>query len=333
MATPTHELIGSPHPSISVILPVLNEESHLAGAISSILSQKYLGSIEIILALGPSRDRTNEIARHISQQESRVILVENPTGRTAAGLNLALRASHNPVVVRVDGHAQIPDDYLALVVEILNATGAVNVGGVMAAIGTTRFERAVAAAMRSPLGVGASRFHTGGKAGAVDTVYLGAFRREALLAIGGFDERFTRAQDWELNFRLRENGGLVYFDPRLHVTYRPRSTVKALAKQYFEYGRWRRVVSRRHIGTINFRYLAPPTALVGITLSLILGITVAPIFYLPTAIYLAFVLLASIRIASSTIEFLTLLLVIPTMHFSWGAGFITSPKTLVPSSD
>jgi glycosyltransferase involved in cell wall biosynthesis len=333
MATPTHELIGSPHPSISVILPVLNEESHLAGAISSILSQKYLGSIEIILALGPSRDRTNEIARHISQQESRVILVENPTGRTAAGLNLALRASHNPVVVRVDGHAQIPDDYLALVVEILNATGAVNVGGVMAAIGTTRFERAVAAAMRSPLGVGASRFHTGGKAGAVDTVYLGAFRREALLAIGGFDERFTRAQDWELNFRLRENGGLVYFDPRLHVTYRPRSTVKALAKQYFEYGRWRRVVSRRHIGTINFRYLAPPTALVGITLSLVLGITVAPIFYLPTAIYLAFVLLASIRIASSTIEFLTLLLVIPTMHFSWGAGFITSPKTLVPSSD
>ena len=333
MATPTPELIGSPHPSISVILPVLNEESHLEGAIRSILSQKYLGSIEIILALGPSRDRTNEIARTISQQESRVILVENPTGRTAAGLNLALRASHNPVVVRVDGHAQIPDDYLALVVEILNSTGAVNVGGVMAAIGTTRFEKAVAAAMRSPLGVGASRFHTGGKAGAVDTVYLGAFRREALLAIGGFDERFTRAQDWELNFRLRENGGLVYFDPRLHVTYRPRSTVKALAKQYFEYGRWRRVVSRRHVGTINFRYLAPPTALVGITLSLVCGITVAPIFYLPSAIYLAFLLLASIKIASSVIEFLTLLVVIPTMHFSWGAGFITSPKTLVPSAN
>jgi len=333
MATPTPELIGSPHPSISVILPVLNEESHLEGAIRSILSQKYLGSIEIILALGPSRDRTNEIARTISQQEPRVILVENPTGRTAAGLNLALRASHNPVVVRVDGHAQIPDDYLALVVEILNSTGAVNVGGVMAAIGTTRFEKAVAAAMRSPLGVGASRFHTGGKAGAVDTVYLGAFRREALLAIGGFDERFTRAQDWELNFRLRENGGLVYFDPRLHVTYRPRSTVKALAKQYFEYGRWRRVVSRRHVGTINFRYLAPPTALVGITLSLVCGITVAPIFYLPSAIYLAFLLLASIKIASSVIEFLTLLVVIPTMHFSWGAGFITSPKTLVPSAN
>ena len=332
MATPTQELFGSPHPSISVILPVLNEESHLEDAVSSILSQKYLGSIEVILALGPSRDRTNEIAQQISHKESRVTLVENPTGRTAAGLNLALHASRNPVVVRVDGHAQIPDDYLALVVEILNTTGAVNVGGVMAAIGTTRFEKAVAAAMRSPLGVGTSRFHTGGEAGAVDTVYLGAFRREALLAIGGFDERFTRAQDWELNFRLRENGVVVYFDPRLHVTYRPRSSVKALAKQYFEYGRWRRVVSRRHSGTINYRYLAPPLALVGFTLSLALGILVSPILYLPSAIYLAFVLVASASIGTSAIECLTLLLVIPTMHFSWGAGFITSPKTLVPSS-
>ena len=333
MATPTQELFGSPHPSISVILPVLNEESHLEGAVSSILSQKYLGSIEVILALGPSRDHTTEIARRLSKKDSRVKIVDNPTGRTATGLNLALHASHSPVVVRVDGHAQIPDDYLALVVEILNTTGAVNVGGVMAAIGTTRFEKAVAAAMRSPFGVGASRFHTGGEAGVVDTVYLGAFRREALLAVGGFDERFTRAQDWELNFRLRENGGVIYFDPRLHVTYRPRSTVKALAKQYFEYGRWRRVVSRRHVGTINYRYLAPPLALLGFIFSLIFGLVIAPIFYLPSAIYLAFLILASLRIASSTVDFLTLLLVIPTMHFSWGAGFITSPKTLVPSSD
>jgi succinoglycan biosynthesis protein ExoA len=233
------------------------------------------------------------------------------------------------VVVRVDGHAQIPSDYLRLVVEILNTTGAVNVGGVMAAVGTTLFERAVAGAMRSPLGVGASRFHTGGEAGEVDTVYLGAFRREALIAIGGFDERFTRAQDWELNFRLRENGGLVYFDPRLHVTYRPRSSVRALAKQYFEYGRWRRVVSRRHSGTINYRYLAPPFALLGFTFSLIAGIFI-PILFTPAVIYLLFVLLSSIKIATSIREYLLLFAVIPTMHFAWGAGFLSSPKTLVP---
>ena len=332
MATQTPELFGSPHPSISVILPVLNEEAHLEDAVHSILSQDYQGKIEVILAVGPSHDRTLEIAQSISRRDSRVVLVENPSGRTAAGLNLALNKSQSPVVVRVDGHAQIPNDYLRLIVEILNKTGAVNVGGVMAAVGTTPFERAVAGAMRSPLGVGASRFHTGGEAGVVDTVYLGAFRREALVAIGGFDERFTRAQDWELNFRLREKGGIVYFDPRLHVTYRPRSTVRALAKQYFEYGRWRRVVSRRHSGTINYRYLAPPFALVGFSLSVIAGFFL-PIFFIPAAIYLLFVLAASVRIASSIREYFLLLAVIPTMHFAWGAGFISSPKTLVPSSE
>lgn len=332
MATQTPELFGSPHPSISVILPVLNEEAHLEDAVHSILSQDYQGKIEVILAVGPSHDRTLEIAQSISRRDTRVVLVDNPSGRTAAGLNLALNKSQSPVVVRVDGHAQIPNDYLRLIVEILNKTGAVNVGGVMAAVGTTPFERAVAGAMRSPLGVGASRFHTGGEAGVVDTVYLGAFRRDALVAIGGFDERFTRAQDWELNFRLREKGGIVYFDPRLHVTYRPRSTVRALAKQYFEYGRWRRVVSRRHSGTINYRYLAPPFALVGFSLSVIAGFFL-PILFIPAAIYLLFVLAASVRIASSIREYFLLLAVIPTMHFAWGAGFISSPKTLVPSSE
>ena len=332
MATQTPELFGSPHPSISVILPVLNEEAHLEDAVHSILSQDYQGKIEVILAVGPSHDRTLEIAQSISRRDTRVVLVDNPNGRTAAGLNLALNKSQSPVVVRVDGHAQIPNDYLRLIVEILNKTGAVNVGGVMAAVGTTPFERAVAGAMRSPLGVGASRFHTGGEAGVVDTVYLGAFRRAALVAIGGFDERFTRAQDWELNFRLREKGGIVYFDPRLHVTYRPRSTVRALAKQYFEYGRWRRVVSRRHSGTINYRYLAPPFALVGFSLSVIAGFFL-PTFFIPAAIYLLFVLAASVRIASSIREYFLLLAVIPTMHFAWGAGFISSPKTLVPSSE
>ncbi len=332
MATPIPELIGSPLPAISVILPVLNEESHLEGAVLSVLSQDYRGPLEIILALGPSRDRTNEIATKLASQDNRVKLIDSPTGKTAAGLNLALAASKSPVVVRVDGHAQIPKNYISLIVEILNKTGAVNVGGVMAAVGTTAFERAVAGAMRSPLGVGASRFHTGGEAGEVDTVYLGAFRREALVAIGGFDERFTRAQDWELNFRLRENGGVIYFDPRLHVTYRPRSSVSALAKQYFEYGRWRRVVSRRHSGTINYRYLAPPFALLGFSASLVLGIVLSSIFFIPALVYLLFVVLASLKISTSICEYLLLLLVIPTMHFAWGAGFISSPKTLVPAS-
>ena len=326
MATSLGELSVSP--AISVILPVLNEEPHLAESVDAILSQNYLGSIEIILALGPSRDQTNAIAEKLSARDSRIKLVMNPTGKTAAGLNLAIAASQNPVIVRVDGHAKIPNDYLSLAVSVLRESGAVNVGGVMAAEGVTKFEIAVSRAMRSPLGVGSSRFHTGGKAGEVDTVYLGAFRREAINAVGGFDERYTRAQDWELNHRLRKSGGKIYFDPRLQVTYRPRPNLIRLAKQYFQYGRWRRVVSRSHPGTVNLRYLAPPLTLAGTLTSLILGLLLYPIFFLPAAVYGFFIVISSILIAKSLREFFSLLAIIPTMHFAWGAGFITSTKVL-----
>ena len=330
MSTSANALYGSPKREISVILPVLNEEKYLADAVGAILAQHYDGKLEVILAVAPSIDKTLEIAQQLHRNDPRVVIVDNPTGRTAAGLNLAIAASQYSIIVRVDGHSNIPNNYCQLVSEILEKTGAVNVGGVMAAEGQSLFQRSVARAMRSPLGVGASRFHTGGSAGEVDTVYLGAFRKEALLAVGGFDERFTRAQDWELNFRLRQVGGVIHFDPRLIVTYRPRSTIKALAKQYFEYGRWRRVVSRRHQGTINYRYLAPPFTVAATTISLLLGWLVSPYLLIPALVYAVFILIASVVIGKSAGEILCLPTILLTMHISWGLGFLTSPKSLAP---
>ncbi|MEY4081779.1 MAG: hypothetical protein RLZZ389_46 [Actinomycetota bacterium] len=331
MSTSANTLYGSPKREISVILPVLNEEKYLADSVNSILSQEFSGLIEVILAVGPSQDATLQIAQALQAKDSRVVVVDNPTGKTAAGLNRAIAASKYSIIVRVDGHSQLPKNYCELAFNLLSETGAVNVGGVMAAEGITLFQRTVARAMRSPLGVGASRFHTGGGAGASDTVYLGCFRKEAILEVGGFDERFTRAQDWELNFRLREMGGLIYFDPRLTVTYRPRSTVKALAKQYFEYGRWRRVVSRRHQGTINYRYLAPPFTVVATTLSLLLGAIASPLFLIPALVYSVFILGASLIIGKSAGEVLCLPTILLTMHISWGLGFLTSPNSLAPA--
>ena len=319
-------------PGISVILPVLNEEAHLEESIRAILTQDYEGEFEIILALGPSKDRTDQIAARLSEENSRIILVSNPTGKTAAGLNLALHHSRMEIIVRVDAHAEIPQNYLHLVVEILNQTGAVNVGGVMGAEGVTLFESAVAAAMRSPFGVGGSRFHTGGKPGFVDTVYLGAFRRQAVIDAGGFDERFIRAQDWELNYRLRQNGGKIYFDPRLHVTYRPRPNFRRLAQQYFEYGRWRRVIARKYPETINYRYLAPPLALVVTVISLLAGTFIDSSLYLPAATYITFIAITPLFISKDLAHYPVLVFILPTMHFSWGFGFLTSPRKLVPGS-
>ncbi len=316
-------------PQVSVILPILNEARDLVASISAILRQDYPPGFEVILALGPSKDDTNRIATELAAKDARIILVDNPTGRTANGLNAAISKSRYPIISRIDGHAEVSNTYLRDAVEILLKTQAVNVGGIMAAEGKTNFEKAVATAMRSPLGVGAARFHTGGSAGPADTVYLGTFLKSALVAVGGYDERFTRAQDWELNFRLRAAGGTVWFDPSLLVTYRPRPNLRALAKQYFEYGTWRRVVTRSHKGSVNYRYLAPPVAVVLNLISLVLGATLNSIFLEPILCYLLLILLGSLRIGKSALEKLFLPPILITMHMVWGAGFLTSPKRLM----
>ncbi|NBN91824.1 MAG: glycosyltransferase family 2 protein [Actinobacteria bacterium] len=317
------------YPPVSIILTVINEALHLRAALKAALSSNYQGELEVILAVGPSTDKTLKIANEIASQDSRVKVIENKSGRTPSGLNAALKMAKNEIVVRIDGHSEIDKEYIRQAVETLRKTGAVNVGGVMFAQGVTSFEKAVAAAMRSPIGVGSSRFHIGGVAGPTDTVYLGVFQKSALDAVGGYDERFTRAQDWELNYRLRKNGGVVYFDPALRVIYRPRSSLKKLALQYFEYGRWRRAVVRQHSRTINFRYLAPPLNLILQVSSLVLALSASPLFLIPIISYLGAITLTSLIIGKGLAQRIYLPIVLIFMHFCWGFGFITSPRKLI----
>lgn len=316
-------------PAVSVVMPVLNEERHLRDSVSRVLTQAYAGQLEVVLALGPSTDRTDEVAADLVASDARVRTVPNPSGRTPSGLNAGIAAARHDVVVRVDGHAEIPEDYVATAVRTLEETGADNVGGLMKAVGRTAFERAVACAMRSRIGVGGGTFHVGGGAGPVDTVYLGAFRRSALQRVGGYDERYTRTQDWHLNLRLRQTGGVVWFTPDMEVTYRPRSTVRALSRQYFQYGRWRRVVAREHPETMNARYLAPPVMVAGTTAATLLGLVWAPALLVPAA-YVAGVVAGGVRISGGEPARARALtpLALATMHWSWGVGFLTSPRSL-----
>jgi succinoglycan biosynthesis protein ExoA len=316
-------------PPVSVVVPVLNEERHLSDAVGRILDQDYPGPLEVVLALGPSRDRTDQVAAELGWRDPRVRSVRNPTGRTPNGLNAAIAASTSPIVVRVDGHGLLAPDYVRTAVRLLRETGAANVGGLMAAEGVTDFERAVARAMTSVFGVGGARFHTGGQAGPADTVYLGVFRREVLERLGGYDESFLRAQDWELNHRIRSDGGLVWFTPELSVTYRPRSSVRALARQYFHYGRWRRVVMRQHPGTANARYLAAPVAVLACLLGLAVGVfwpwaLVVPGGYLLGVLGATALTARGLPVRSA----LALPAVYATMHWCWGLGFLTSPRAL-----
>jgi hypothetical protein len=283
-----------------------------------------------VLAVGPSRDKTGQIAAELAAADARVHVVANPTGRTPAGLNAAISASSLPVVLRVDGHGMLSPGYVRTAVETLARTGADNVGGVMAAEGETDFERAVAAAMTSPLGVGSARFHVGGQEGQVDTVYLGVFRRTTLEQLGGYDESFVRAQDWELNHRIRQAGGLVWFTPDLQVSYRPRADLPALARQYFHYGRWRRVVAHQHRGTVSLRYLAPPAAVVAIAAGTVVGVLVDPLGLVVPAAYAVGVVAGSAVIGRGLPwrSRVALPAVLATMHGCWGVGFLTSPRRL-----
>ncbi|HEY6797249.1 MAG TPA: glycosyltransferase family 2 protein [Kineosporiaceae bacterium] len=316
-------------PPVSVVVPVLNEAKHLRESVQRILDQDYPGELEIVLALGPSRDDTDAVAAELGSQDPRVRSVGNPTGRTPAGLNAAIRASRHPVVVRVDGHGLLAPGYIRAAVRLLTETGAANVGGVMAAEGVTAFQKAVAAAMTSVFGVGGARFHTGGQAGPADTVYLGVFRRDVLERLGGYDESFLRAQDWELNHRIRSSGGVVWFSPDLSVTYRPRSSLLALGRQYFHYGRWRRVVMRQHPGTANARYLAPPAMVLACSASLLAAPLTVWALAVPAA-YGAGIVVASLVVGRELPARSRLVLpaVLGTMHWSWGIGFLTSPRRL-----
>ncbi|WCC79395.1 glycosyltransferase family 2 protein [Cutibacterium equinum] len=326
-------------PPVSVVIPVKNEERYLEASVDGVLNQGYPGPMEIILVIAPSTDRTAQIAQELADRHEHIRVIDNPDGTTPKALNLGVAASRYDIIVRVDAHGELGPEYITTAVELLERTGAANVGGIMDAKGRTPFEQAVAVAYTSKLGLGSSAFHQGdAPEGPAETVFLGVFRKADLEAVGGFCPEFDRAQDWELNYRLRQSGRQVWFSPNLRVTYRPRSTVTALAKQFFRTGKWRREVMRRHHDSVSLRYLAAPIAVTGIVTGTAFGIVgivraaqgkpwlkrwpligwAAPLGY---AGIIGLGSAAMKREMDPGVR-ARLPLVLAVMHMSWGAGFL-----------
>lgn len=319
---------------MSVVIPARDDAESLPAAVASILHQELEQRLEIVIAVGPSKDDTAAVATSLAATYDAVSIVPNPGGGTAAGLNAAIAASAGATVARVDSHAELRTGYLQRAIEILRTTGADNVGGIQRAVGTTPFQRAVAAAMSSRFGTGDATFHYGGDPGPTDTVYLGVFRRSALERVGGFDESLVRNQDYELNIRIRQTGGVVYFHPDLEVTYRPRTTLRGLARQYFEYGRWKRHVIRQHPGSTRLRQLVPPVTVLGLAAS-VGGALLDPLLLIPAGVYGAALLGAGIAggIRHGVRIGIRLPPVYATMHLGWGIGFLIGPPRAATSTD
>ena len=309
---------------VSVIIPARGASPLLTDCLAALLPQLREHD-EVVIAAGDAA--TAERARDLARSDARLRVVDNPVGTTPAALNTACAAARHPVLIRVDAQARVPAGYRDRVVELLRSTGAANVGGRQVAVGDRGIAAVIALAMNSRLGHGGAAYRAGGTQGPVDTVYLGTFRREALDAVGGFDEAFTTNQDAELNERLRRAGGAVWLDPALEVRYLPRRSFLALARQFRGYGRGRAMTARRHPGSLRPRQLAAPVLLS----TLLVALALLPWTSVPLAAwaggYGALLLLGgALEIRTAGTRLPGVLVALAIMHLAWGYGFLTAPR-------
>ena len=312
-------------PSVTVMMPVRNEQHHLPKAVESVLAQNYPGQLEIVLAIGPSIDETKAVASELAKKHPGIKIIENPKGLTTVGLNLAIAEGAGEIIIRVDAHSELATNYISRGVEILRETGSVLVGGIMNARGTSPLQKAVAFGYGSRFGLGGGRYHIGGEAGEAESAYLGIFEAKALKQVGGYNEQIIRGEDWDLAQRLKAAGGKVWFSPELEVHYWPRSNIKALAWQFYSTGVWRGELTRKAPSKASVRYFIPPLALLSIMILAIfsvVGFLNQMALIIPVALYLLTLSLAAGTAKSlGLFDRLMVLIALPVMHFSWATGF------------
>ena len=227
-------------PRVTIAMPAYNEEKFIEACIASVQAQDYpAGLIEILVADGRSTDRTREILAKLAESDPRIRVIDNPARLQAAALGLMVKQATGDVVVRMDVHCEYAPDYVRKCVEVLERTGADNVGGAQRAKAKSFFQKALCAALDSPLGTGGVKYRSPDAEGFVDTVFLGAFRRKIFETVGLWDPGAITNEDAELNQRILESGGQIYLSREIVVHYFPRDRFKTLAKQYYKYGRGR----------------------------------------------------------------------------------------------
>jgi succinoglycan biosynthesis protein ExoA len=315
-------------PRISVVIPCRNEAACIESTLASILSQEPPeGGFEIIVADGMSEDGTRDILTRMAKENGTLRVVDNPRQVVSTGLNHAIGVARGRIIVRMDAHTEYASDYLRRCVETVEETSADNVGGPWIARGTTFLARAIAAAFQSPFATGGAPGHTVDYKGLVDTVYLGCWPVESFAKYGLFDEELVRNQDDEHNLRITRAGGKVWQSPRIRSWYTPRGALRALFRQYYQYGYWNVRVIQKHRLPAAPRHLAPGVFALGILLGWLAGFVhwVFGIAYLAAILCyllldLAFSIIAARRAGWDLLPVLPLVFVI--YHVSYGLGFL-----------
>jgi glycosyltransferase involved in cell wall biosynthesis len=254
----------SDRPLVTVGIPCLDEEDFIEDTVRMVLGQTYPADrLEVLVADGGSTDRTRAILARLASEDPRVRMLDNPGKIQAAGMNEIIRQARGDVIVRLDAHAEYAHDYIERCVAVLEETGADNVGGAARAKAKGFFQRALCAALDSPLGVGGSKYRSADQEGFVDTVFNGAFRRRIFERVGMYDPGAIVNEDAELNQRILESGGRIYLSRDIVAYYYPRDSMTKLARQYFRYGHGRARTLLKHGGLPKVRPLIPFGAVVG----------------------------------------------------------------------
>ncbi len=308
---------------VTIAMPSYNEEHYIEACIASVQAQDYPADlIEILIADGRSTDRTREILARLSAADPRIRMIDNPARLQAAGLGLLVKEATGDIVVRMDVHAEYAPDYVRRCVEVLERTGADNVGGAQRAKARTPFQHALCAALQSPLGVGGAKYRSADAEGFVDTVFLGAFRRRVFETVGLWDPGAITNEDAELNQRILDTGGQIYLSKDIVVHYFPRESLKALAKQYFRYGRGR---ARTLLKLGKFPTLRPllPFFLVSGAAALLLTPPLWPFAPAAFATYALATGAEAVRVGRGlgARAIPTVWAIFPVLHASHGAGF------------
>lgn len=315
-------------PFVTIVIPTLNEERYLERCLRSVLDDPYpRDRLELLVLDGGSTDATVAIGERLSAELPLVRVVHNPGRLQSAAFNLALRIADERAtcLLRCDAHALYPPGFVSRAVETLERSGAAMVGFTAVATAESPFQAAVAFAQTTRVGVGGSQYRLGGHSGWVDSAMHGCFSRAAVEAVGGYEEMASHNEDAELSLRLRAAGGGIWLDEELRVAYFPRSTIGALARQYFFYGRGRAATVVRHRERPQPRQLAPPLLVVANAALLLLALaTRRAIFLAPLVAYLAALggvgAFAAARRREPAV--LAAPVALATMHHAWGTGFV-----------
>jgi succinoglycan biosynthesis protein ExoA len=314
------------YPSVSVVMPVYNEAAFIERSLGAMLEQDYPGEIEVLVVDGISDDDTRAIVQRIAARDPRVHLLDNPQRIIPAALNIGVSEARHTMIARMDGHTLAPPDYLKRCIDLIHTSGADCVGGRWEYAGLTATSRAIGAAMASPFGAGTAAWRKADAPRDVDTVPFGVWRREDVLALGGYDENILINEDYEFNYRLRASGGRIRYSPDIVTTYYSRKNLRALWRQYFQYGVWKARVLKMHPGSLRVRHLAPPV----FTAGLVVGAALLPLGALwrwlygaaLTAYGLLVITFSVVQAARRGWRYLPILpIAFIILHTAWGFGF------------